>query len=37
MLKNQLLDVYTTFENHPELLEDKLVDDAFFGIQATRY
>lgn len=36
MLKNQLLDVYTTFENHPELLKDPLVDDAFFVLNAAR-
>lgn len=36
MLKNQLLDVYTTFENHPELLKDPLVDDAFFVLNAVR-
>lgn len=36
MLKNQLLDVYTTFENHPELLKDPIVDDAFFVLNAAR-
>lgn len=36
MLKNQLLDVYTTFENRPELLKDPLVDDAFFVLNAAR-
>lgn len=36
MLKNQLLDVYTTFEKHPELLKDPLVDDAFFVLNAAK-